>query len=207
MTQARHLIATFEPIQYTLSTSAQSSLWGSVLGGGEYAYGQTAVIIASPASGYLFETWLGDEVEEANASVTTILITEDLEVTAKFSIDPEHWKNRSTLVAPPSTPNPLSWESKDLGNFWHQSDWLGTFFSNDRGWVYHSSLGWLYVESDGQDGYWFWDSFWTTWWWTTEQFYPWIYRNDLLNWVFLKDTQPIIRIYDLNTETWEFRKR
>ena len=62
---------------------------------------------------------------------------------------------------------------KNLDHNWFGSDWFGDFFSSESEWLYHSQLGWLYVQVDlTNEGFWFWDPYFQGWWWTSPQVFP-----------------------------------
>lgn len=50
-------IAKFEVIEVELKLSVNDELRGSVVGGGNYIYGQTVTIVATPRAGYAFKQW------------------------------------------------------------------------------------------------------------------------------------------------------
>ncbi len=88
---------------------------------------------------------------------------------------------------------------------WHQSSWLGDFFTNGSSWVFHESLGWLYVVSDRTGGFWFWDVGLEAWWWTNSTFFPHFYlvRQTGSGWGYwdLKAVPPIY--FDFNENSWK----
>ena len=85
-----------EPVSITVSVNPE--LAGTVSGGGEYTYGETCTIIATPNEGYTFVNWThnGTEVStEANYSFT---VTEDVEYVANFSLNSYEVMAASNLV-------------------------------------------------------------------------------------------------------------
>jgi hypothetical protein len=102
--------------------------------------------------------------------------------------------------------NPLAFESNAVAGLanWKNSTWLGNFYSNGRSWVYHESLGWLYVLSDQSGGFWIWDVAQQSWWWTKEGAFPYFYMYENVQgkwgkWDF--STTPILR-YDFSGSKW-----
>ncbi len=96
--------------------------------------------------------------------------------------------------------------SKQLGHSWFESLWFGTFFLSNESWIYHLSLDWLYYKSDSLGGYWLWDDAWSTWWWTSQEHFPWIYRDDTKSWVYIYNDAGKVMLYDQESLKWRRRK-
>ena len=65
---------------------------------------------------------------------------------------------------------------------WHHSPWLGAYFQTNDWWVFHCNKGWLYPESDGNKGVWF---FWekaNAWVWTRFDVYPLAFNAEREKW-------------------------
>ena len=75
------LTALFDTMHFTLTLSANNPDWGTVDGGGEYAYGTEVTITATANEGYLFSGW--SDGNEDNPR--TMVVTEDLALTAIFA--------------------------------------------------------------------------------------------------------------------------
>lgn len=75
------LTALFDTIHFTLTLSTNNPDWGTVDGGGEYAYGTEATITATANEGYLFNGWSDGNEENPR----TMVVTEDLALTANFA--------------------------------------------------------------------------------------------------------------------------
>jgi hypothetical protein len=72
---------------YTLSVSVSPSGAGSISPlGGEYKSGTQVVLIASPASGYIFDHWSGSA--SGTSSAITIMVDADKSITANFATIP-----------------------------------------------------------------------------------------------------------------------
>ena len=84
MTQDRSISATFSINSYNLQVS--STTGGSVSGSGSYDYGSSASILATPQTGYQFVGWTGDGINDQNSTSTSVLITQDTNISAVFSI-------------------------------------------------------------------------------------------------------------------------
>lgn len=73
---------------YTISTSVSPSGSGSVSGGGSYSSGVTAVLTASPSSGFVFVRWSDNSVENPRS----IVVSDNISLTAYFeeeSVNPD----------------------------------------------------------------------------------------------------------------------
>ena len=90
-----------------------------------------------------------------------------------------------------------------LGNEWYDSPWMGTFFSKDNAWIYHTPLGWLYVYPLPNHSYWFWYDRFKEWLWTNEIIYPQVYSGTSLRWLYLFTEEENIRIFDYDLQTWD----
>ncbi len=75
------LTALFDTLYVALTLSANNPDWGTVDGGGEYAYGTEVTITATANEGYLFSGW-SDGSEE---NPRTIVLREDMQLTANFA--------------------------------------------------------------------------------------------------------------------------
>ena len=59
-----------------------------------------------------------------------------------------------------------------LGGQWFYHNWFGSFFIKDAHWIYHSSLGWLYVDATSVDSVWLYFGDEMGWNWTSSSAYP-----------------------------------
>jgi len=61
---------------------------------------------------------------------------------------------------------------------WMEVSWLGIYMDQHNDWIYHSSLGWLYVSPQlAQNGFWIWDTQ-LHWLWTRDDIFPYFYSPD-----------------------------
>ena len=75
------ITANFAPNMYLITTAANDSTMGTVTGAGSYAYGTTATLTATPATGYHFVQW-----NDADTHATrTITVTGNATYTATFA--------------------------------------------------------------------------------------------------------------------------
>ena len=66
---------------------------------------------------------------------------------------------------------------------WKNLPWFGTFWDKEFPWVYHAEHGWLYAGGTGGVSMWFYDLE-IGWWWTNQQYYPYIYLDSEKDWIF-----------------------
>lgn len=82
MNSGKNVTATFKKV-YTLTTSVTATGSGSIsLAGGTYDENAVITLIASPASGYLFDHWSGDA--SGNVTDVTIIMSANKNITANF---------------------------------------------------------------------------------------------------------------------------
>ena len=81
-------------------------------------------------------------------------------------------------------------ESVNLGNglvfagdSWHFLPWFGFYYQTGDWWIYHLKEGWLYPESDGGEGVWFYSNNSQSWIWLREDVYPWAWSQKLNSWI------------------------
>ena len=79
----RTLTAVFTPLSYELTVL--SGTGGLASGSGTYSYNSDANLSATPATGYLFDSWTGSGIADANSASTTIRISGDQNVSASFT--------------------------------------------------------------------------------------------------------------------------
>ena len=100
-----------------------------------------------------------------------------------------------------STPSKYSnwWESDIKENLsgWRKSNWLGSYLPHKSGWIYHQTMGWLYSHQGQDDDFWFWSQEYQ-WIWTKNGIYPFLYRNNSANWLYIlgiKNGKAVIHDY------------
>ena len=69
--------------KYVVTVAANNPEYGSVLGGGNYREGTTAVLTAVPAEGYKFTGWSNNA--ELSSATQTFTVTESVTITANFA--------------------------------------------------------------------------------------------------------------------------
>ena len=86
---------------------------------------------------------------------------------------------------------PVLWWGKveEREGGWLQSPWFGDFKYYDHGWLFHSSLQWLFSSPVDGDGVWLWKDG-MNWLWTGENIWPYMWSDDLGNWIYLPAGKP-----------------
>ena len=69
------------------------------------------------------------------------------------------------------------------GSSWHFLSWLGVYYQTEDWWIYHLEKGWLYPESDGNMGVWFYCEDFQSWIWLREDIYPLAWDSGLDSWI------------------------
>jgi uncharacterized repeat protein (TIGR02543 family) len=80
----RTLIANFEEERYLVSLSVNPENAGTVLGAGNYPYGETIIIMAMPNDGYTFKSWTENGEVISTDVAYSIEITEERNIIANF---------------------------------------------------------------------------------------------------------------------------
>jgi hypothetical protein len=73
--------------------------------------------------------------------------------------------------------------------------------NDDNGWVLHQGLGWIFILPQ-EDGIWMWHER-LGWLWTSQEIYPFLFRNSTQDWVFFhmgKGSQSLV--YDFGSRAW-----
>ncbi len=98
--------------------------------------------------------------------------------------------------------------SSIYNNKWFGSDWFGQFFSFESEWLFHSQLGWLYVQVDQtNEGFWFWDPYFQGWWWTSPQVFPYYFisSENMNQWHYLNLNSQNLQFFDFKSQKWSQR--
>ena len=91
---------TQETAQYTITANCNNNAWGSVSGGGTYNAGATCTLVATPASGYQFESWKKNGSVVSTNPTYSFTVTENATYTAYFSEVPITYYTITTNVTP-----------------------------------------------------------------------------------------------------------
>lgn len=87
---------------------------------------------------------------------------------------------------------------------WLNLDWLGSFVTCFKGWIFHEKLGWFYSPGNEADEFWAWQTG-IGWWWTSIKAYPYFYVHDRSCWLYFSasdSTPSSCRFYDYEIKDW-----
>ena len=74
---------------------------------------------------------------------------------------------------------------------------MGTFYMPDnRGWIMHESLGWVFVLDEQEKGIWIWQQE-IGWFWTNPEIFPYLFQNSSGNWLFLHGSAKNLPFYSI----------
>ena len=94
------------------------------------------------------------------------------------------------------------WNQAYLNSDWKTSAWLGTYHTSSRPWIYHSSLGWLYLKQLEIDSIWFWQEE-LGWIWTNALSFPYFFQKTTESWLFLDfEGNEEALVYDFTSLVW-----
>ena len=79
-------------------------------------------------------------------------------------------------------------------NSWHYLDWFGAYYQTGDFWIYHCNKGWMYPESDGNEGVWFYWGNTESWVWTNESVYPFAWDSVQKDWFNFCEDKKLIHL-------------
>ena len=184
-----NITAIFTAKTYTLAISVIGN--GSTSGAGTYSHGENITISAQGGEGYSFNKWQGNGISDSNNTTLTIIIFQDLNLTATFTESPALLHQDLEVV--------------QFASSWYSNDWFGYFYQSPSGWCYHFNLGWIYPETQTDGSLWVWSRQ-LDWLWTDSTSYATKYAwsaqdNDWIYFDFQSDSGP--KVYHYNNETWD----
>ena len=65
-----------------------------------------------------------------------------------------------------------------LSGGWKHASWFGVYFSHYFPWVYHETMGWIYIVQEKTGAVWMWKNG-LGWLWTDIEFFPFFYQGIL----------------------------
>jgi uncharacterized repeat protein (TIGR01451 family) len=83
----RTFVAYFEPQTFMITAMADNPAFGSVDGSGEYTFGETATLTATPNQGYVFVEWLEDDEMVSQEATYQFTVGSARELTAVFAAE------------------------------------------------------------------------------------------------------------------------
>ena len=92
----------------------------------------------------------------------------------------------------PGRTNGLPWINAQPAeeNNWWISPWFGNFYAPDnRGWLMHADLGWLFAFGKPEESLWLWKKD-IGWLWTKPGIYPFLYSSSTSGWLFYHGDSP-----------------
>jgi hypothetical protein len=92
-------------------------------------------------------------------------------------------------------------EGVDIGYGWKRAGWFGQYFSDFLPWIYHTELGWCFVEQKSAFDVWFYHDR-LKWVWTNSELFPFLFIQDQNKWVFLDREAWPTRIFDYESYGW-----
>ena len=111
---------------------------------------------------------------------------------------------RSVVISNEVAENPTTywWSSATtIGNGFYQN-WLGQFMPFNSGWIYHLQLGWVFIVEEDLGGLWMWTDA-NNWTWSREDLWPFMWSNDLGNWLYLIGTGNKILFYNYSLKKFQ----
>ena len=82
----RTLVANFQMQSYTITVTANPADGGTVSGGGDFNYGQSCTLTATPATGYNFVRWTKNGQQVSTNATYTFSVTESAAFVAQFQL-------------------------------------------------------------------------------------------------------------------------
>jgi len=184
-----NITAFFTAKNYKLTISVTGD--GSTSGAGTYNHGENITISAQAGEGYAFDKWQGHGITDSNKSTLTMLIFQDLNLTASFTESTPHLNETLEVV--------------QFEPSWYSNDWFGYFYQSPSGWCYHINLGWIYPATQSDGSLWVWSAQ-LKWIWMDSTSYAtrhaWSAEdNDWVYFDFITVSGP--RVYHFKNENWD----
>ena len=133
---------------------------------------------------YLVKVQVSDGNETSEVDLTLIILNVD-----ETAQSPED----STLLV----------NGYSLNNGWRQASWFGLYYSEFFPWVFHPSMGWVYVIQEKEGSCWMWHSQ-LEWIWTDISLFPYFLINSIQSWGYTGDGEKSGEYYlfKLGEEGW-----
>jgi len=189
---------------YSLGLAVFPAGSGSVNGAGEFGKGSDRSIEASPKPGYIFLEWRGEAtIANRYSDQTVVSLSSNTEIIAVF-----HYIGIEEELPEARIPG-----STYVGWDWWQTSWFGSYWYQDGNqWIYHESLGWIYLVPYSEDSVWMWIDYLGGWHWTSKSAYPFLRDFQTSTWLWFDPiaTNPKSRLFfrylsGQATGAWESR--
>ena len=94
------------------------------------------------------------------------------------------------------------WNQALEGTDWKTSSWLGAYKTHGNHWIYHASLGWIYLQQKTIRSIWIWQEE-LGWVWTHSALFPYFYQDNQDSWLKLDpDSHTPSLVYDFSNLLW-----
>ena len=89
----------------------------------------------------------------------------------------------------------------EYGDSWFSSAWFGIFYnSGNSNWIYHRTLGWVYIHPVQEDELWVFDPELEAWLYTSELLHPYFYNHSTGSWLYQKQVSSNHRFWDFSLQ-------
>jgi hypothetical protein len=82
---------------------------------------------------------------------------------------------------------------------WIIDSWMGDLLPYSNQWAYHRRLGWIFMNPDGNQGYWLWRQK-NGWLWTNSDSWPFLWAHQSVGWLYLLPVKNKALFYDYGSE-------
>ena len=116
--------------------------------------------------------------------------------------DQEEQEKKEEKDDSPSTPPPFGTPLEGAPGWW-TNNWLGSFYLlDDKGWIYHPDMGWLYLTIPSDGSTWLWKEG-IGWIWTEAEVYPFLYSSVNGDWLyFSKEPDRRTLLFEYGISQW-----
>jgi hypothetical protein len=93
-------------------------------------------------------------------------------------------------------------DASDHGNGWRSLDWFGYYLELQDNWIYHQYMGWLYRYGEMTDSSWFYSNEFNSWLWTSENIFPFLFRESNQRWLYFSSTSKSSQFFEFVENKW-----
>ena len=153
------------PTTHSLALSSNIESGAILKGAGNYGHGASVLIEAIVQKGYKFTHWSDTQGSSLPENPARVNMRSEMTLTAHLE----------EII--------ITSINQDFDLTWLESSWLGAFFKSNNNWLFTLNHGWVYPVGDSDDSVWL-----ATpegdWLWTSNNSYPWIYKEDESIWYY-----------------------